>query len=171
LRRFPSSAFVRENEGGGFLNAIDWKILLWGGGRTGRKAYALAMASFIAGGWLAHAAGVAAAYAVPGLIPFIAAPILAFDALIAWMSVCLCCRRLHDAGRSGWWLVPPMVVVVACFAAAEPAYAMALGIDEIGAELIALAGVGLYLVMLAILGLLPPTPGANRFGPAAAAAP
>jgi uncharacterized membrane protein YhaH (DUF805 family) len=147
------------------LNAIDWKMLLWGGGRTGRRAYALAMATFIAGGWLAHTAGVAAAYAVPGLIPFIAVPTLAVDALIAWMSACLCCRRLHDAGRSGWWQAPPMLIVVACLAVAEPAYAIALGFDEAAAELVALAGLGLYLVMLMVLGLLPPTPGPNRFGP------
>ena len=65
-----------ETREGRLLSVIDWKILLWGGGRTGRKAYALAMASFIAGGWLAHTGGLAVAYAVPGLIPFIAAPIL-----------------------------------------------------------------------------------------------
>ncbi len=152
------------------MKAIDWKMLLWGGGRTGRKAYALAMTAFIVGGWLAHMAAVAAAYAVPGLVPFVAAPMLALDALLAWMSVCLCCRRLHDAGRSGWWLVPPMSVVIACFAAAEPAYATALGFDEAGAELAALAGLGVYVVMLVALGLLPPSPGPNRFGPPAVAA-
>lgn len=65
-------------------------------------------------------------------------------------------RRLHDIDHSGWWaagLLPAQIVVYAALSVYPgPAYA---GI---------LTG-GLLVATLAIVGLIPGSPRANRFGP------
>jgi uncharacterized membrane protein YhaH (DUF805 family) len=152
------------------MRNMDWKRLLWGAGRTRRRAYWITMIGLIAAGWLGHAAGVAAAAAMPGLVGSMAGPMLILDVVVAWMTVCLCSRRLHDTGRSGWWQAPPSVAVVVCFAVAEPALAIGLGLDEAAAGWTGLAGLTLYVAMLTTIGLLRPTPGRNRFDDAPAAA-
>lgn len=74
-------------------------------------------------------------------------------------------RRLHDTGRSSWWILLPIVP-----------YALALGLG--GQAMVAgqmSAGAGIAMIML-LLGLvaaivllvflvLPSTPGENRYGP------
>ena len=73
--------------------------------------------------------------------------------------IVLCVPRLHDVGRSGWWvggvLIAEIVIVVTALAS--------LPEDQ------ALMVVGLFslfiLVGLVVLGALPGQPGPNRFGP------
>lgn len=78
-------------------------------------------------------------------------------------------RRLHDSGRSGWWIliaaVPYFIlgVIVGMAATNDPT---TTGMGMLGlAGLVALAGAIALLVFM----VLPGTPGDNRFGPPTAA--
>lgn len=95
--------------------------------------------------------------------------------LLLWPSLAGTVKRLHDRGRSGWWVVvfwllgilPWIALVVAFFAGV----AMHGRIAGSGQGLLALAaGLGILGTIVALwmfieLGFLRGTPGPNRFGP------
>ncbi len=106
-----------------------------------------------------------------------------FVLLMNWMGFALSAKRMHDRGRSGWWLIVPLVVDVAAIALAVTAYftMMAAGHDQnalsaaIGSA--GLAGIVLMLLMLVVgiwlfidLGCLDGAPGPNKYGPSPKAA-
>ena len=72
------------------------------------------------------------------------------------LLVILCVPRLHDLGKSGWWVVVPLateLAIIVIFAVA------ALSLDA-GASVAGLA----IAVFVVVLGLIPGQPHANRFG-------
>lgn len=89
--------------------------------------------------------------------------------LFLWPITALAVRRSHDRNMSGWWYgasalfgLGPMIAAVAVELS---------GIPEGQTETLILGGLSLaqlaiWLVFLVILGFLPGTRGANRFGPA-----
>ena len=79
------------------------------------------------------------------------------DLVLTLLLVLVQLRRLHDAERSAWWLLPAQLGPVA---AAIPL--MAMGRGEVGIGL----GVVLELAAIVWIGALAGTPGDNRFGPA-----
>ena len=143
---------------------MDWKSLFFSAeGRIGRQAFWI--------GWLM----LLGAHVVAGWIPLIG-QVIGLIAVFAW--VCLCTKRLHDMGRSGWWqLLPVMLGPVLIIGSA-----LSIGVGAVLAELTngnaewaALAGVGGLFVSLAIaffsvaaftlwVGVSEGQAGENRYG-------
>ncbi len=74
---------------------------------------------------------------------------LGLVALFAW--VCLCTKRLHDMGRSGWWRAPafalgPMLLIGSVMWIGVGVAMAAIGGGD--PEVVALAGVGLVLISM-----------------------
>ena len=73
--------------------------------------------------------------------------------------ICLSLLRLHDIGRSGWWITSVVLLGL-------PVIGLC-ALTSLANVLIALLGFMLVsLVLLIVLGLIPGQPGANRYGPA-----
>jgi uncharacterized membrane protein YhaH (DUF805 family) len=72
-------------------------------------------------------------------------------------------RRLHDTGRSGWWLLlfVPYLVITAMLAGSMATGNLA-AIGSLG--LLSLLGLALCVVLLVFM-VLPSKPGENRYGP------
>ena len=74
------------------------------------------------------------------------------------MLVLMCVPRLHDLGKSGWWVLIPigieLVTIVTAVAVLSPEDASIV----FGAVFLAVAG------FIVVLGLIPGQPHANRFG-------
>ena len=85
--------------------------------------------------------------------------------VLLWPQICVNAKRLHDMGRTGWWLVAPILIGVAGLAIA---FVMGSGGGIPPQPAIApLAVVALVsLGFLLWLGLTPGQAGANRFGEA-----
>lgn len=132
-------------------------------GRSRRAEYAVYM---IVGGWIATMAGL-----------FLAAEPLVL-AQARWLTTCLfmipvpalMARRLHDAGRSGWWAGP--ILAVACLSLVLPAFGGTYSpnlADNIE-PLRPLLGIGVDVLALAtalgalIMTVIPPRE-PNAFGP------
>jgi uncharacterized membrane protein YhaH (DUF805 family) len=141
---------------------MDWKSLFFSAeGRIGRQVFWI--------GWLM----LLGAHVVAGWIPLVG-QVIGLIAVFAW--VCLCTKRLHDMGRSGWWQLVPIVLGPVMIIGS----ALSIGIGAILGEITntdwaALAGVGGLLVSLAIaflavagftlwLGVAGGQPGENRYG-------
>ncbi len=83
-----------------------------------------------------------------------------------WPQICVEAKRLHDMGRTGWWMAVPALVGIICIT-----IGFMLGYNETGQaghEAIAplvVAGVCTAIYLLWI-GLTPGTSEPNRFGPA-----
>jgi len=141
---------------------MDWKSLFFSAeGRIGRQVFWI--------GWLM----LLGAHVVAGWIPLVG-QVIGLIAVFAW--VCLCTKRLHDMGRSGWWQLLPILLGPVLIIGS----AMSIGIGAILGEITntdwaALAGVGGLLVSVAIafiavaaftlwVGVAEGQPGENRYG-------
>lgn len=143
---------------------MDWKSLFFTAeGRIGRQAFWI--------GWLM----LLGVHVVAGWIPLIG-QLLSLAAIFAW--VCLCTKRLHDMGRSGWWQVLPIVLGPVLVLGS----AMSIGVGAILGEITngdlgwaAAAGVGGLFISLAIavvvviaftlwVGIAEGQAGENRYG-------
>ena len=142
---------------------------LWGAGRTRRPAYWLALPALVllssGSHWLARPlleGGVSVLLVGPA--------VLAAQVVAVWISVCLLSRRLHDAGQSGWWQLPPTLLVLVAIALLEPAWAAALQLSEATTTVLDWGVLVAYAGLFVTVGVLPST-GPNRFDrPTAAAA-
>ena len=125
-------------------------LLLSPQGRIGRAAF-----------WIGFAMVMVLSVAL-NLIPGVVGHLLGFVAL--WPQICIHAKRLHDMGRTGWWMLAPALLLLVCGVASY-----GLGYSETGqasAEAMApmavaaLCGVGFLLWV----GLTPGKSGPNRFG-------
>ena len=74
------------------------------------------------------------------------------------LLIFLCVPRLHDLGRSGWWVLIPLGIELAAVAVAIAVFAG----DE---AMVILTGAFLVVAgFVVVLGLIPGQPQANRFG-------
>jgi uncharacterized membrane protein YhaH (DUF805 family) len=143
---------------------MDWKSLFFSAeGRIGRQAFWI--------GWLV----LLGVQVVAGWIPVIGHA-LGLVALFAW--VCLCSKRLHDMGRSGWWQVPPFALSLALVVGSVlwiGVGAALAAITDGNPEVVALAGVGVLLIGIFVafvamigftlwVGIAEGQPGENRYG-------
>lgn len=141
---------------------MDWKSLFFSAeGRIGRQVFWI--------GWLM----LLGAHVVAGWIPLVG-QVIGLIAVFAW--VCLCTKRLHDMGRSGWWQLLPILLGPVLIIGS----ALSIGVGAILGEITntdwaALAGVGGLLVSVAIafvavaaftlwVGVAEGQPGENRYG-------
>ena len=92
--------------------------------------------------------------------------VISLAALLPGLTVTV--RRLHDTGRSGWWIMLPIVTgILTVFASG---YVEATSRGEPTPMELALIGVPALLVLatsilLFVWMLLPSNPGNNRYGP------
>ena len=144
---------------------IDWQTLFLSlNGRIGRVAF-----------WIGFLA-VMGASVVVNMIPFIGW-LLGF-ALI-WPQVAISAKRLHDLGRSAWWLLAPFVISILAFVLAAviggAGLLVAMQQGEMNSIWTAAGGVGvaMILVLLAFsagiffllwMGLSRGDPDPNRYG-------
>jgi uncharacterized membrane protein YhaH (DUF805 family) len=74
------------------------------------------------------------------------------------MLILMCVPRLHDLGKSGWWILIPigveLVTIITAVAVLSPEDASIV----FGAVFLAITGA------IVVLGLMPGQPHANRFG-------
>lgn len=136
---------------------MDWKfIFLSFQGRLNRKPYWLGTLAII---------GVIAV-AVLGLVFLTGgaggyAAIAILYLVLLWPTLAIGVKRLHDRGKSAWWLVVFYVVPTVLNVLAESGD----GGDGIGAMIFGLAGLAISIWALVELGFLRGTVGANRYGP------
>jgi uncharacterized membrane protein YhaH (DUF805 family) len=133
---------------------LDWKDLFSAAGRVDRTTFwtvQLLLAIFEA-----------CLRAMATLLPAIPVLVLALLLLAAScvVEVFNLSKRLHDLGRSGWWMLAPMAVAL---------LATELGAEKFGRGsdgAFASEGLGLLapLAFLLVVGLLRGAPAANRFG-------
>lgn len=109
---------------------------------------------------------------VAQVLSFFVAPIVAalFAAGTVVPGVSAAVRRLHDAGRSGWWLVLPAVAVPGWLLVwiASAAAAMAVRVDRLDNDIYFLTASAIMLVVVTITVFwlaAPSEPGANAYGP------
>jgi uncharacterized membrane protein YhaH (DUF805 family) len=87
-------------------------------------------------------------------------------------SIAVGVRRLHDTGRTGWWVLLPIVPYCLAIGIGGPAMlaGMAAGGGVGFAAGMALAGLFMLIgfvcaIILLVFMVLPSTPGDNRYGP------
>jgi len=106
------------------------------------------------------------------ILSFVIAPLVAgaFLLLSGMPGFAAAARRLHDAGRSAWWLVLPLLVTPAWLLIwiASAASAMAVRDDLLDDSIYFMSA---SVVMLAVVCVMliwltaPSQPGPNRYGP------
>ncbi len=74
------------------------------------------------------------------------------------MLVLMCVPRLHDLGKSGWWVVIPIGIELTAIGVAIAVFSPEDAYIVFGAVFLAVAG------FIVVLGLIPGQPHANRFG-------
>lgn len=74
------------------------------------------------------------------------------------MLVLMCVPRLHDLGKSGWWVVIPISIELIAIVVAFTVFSTEDAYIVFGAVLLAVVG------FIVVLGLIPGQPHANRFG-------
>ena len=83
------------------------------------------------------------------------------------------CRRLHDTGHSGWWLVAPLAIVPVMVASIAGIGIVAESADEMVPVMLTCIGLAVAcLIASLVFGILllvwfcsPTQPGPNRYGP------
>lgn len=80
--------------------ALHW---LWPSGRTSRGRFLVAFVLLLLAGYVLVSG-------VDATLGELAGTLLV--AILTWLGVCLAGRRLHDIGRSAWWLLAFFVPVV-----------------------------------------------------------
>jgi uncharacterized membrane protein YhaH (DUF805 family) len=111
----------------------------WLGGRAGRREYGLSVG-------ILFAVGFALSYAAP----------IVGDGLSA-VLIFAQIRRLHDFNRSGWWA---LAATLTPLVPAIPLMFMS-GQEDVGLAVGFLA----ELALIVVIGVIPGSPGDNRFGP------
>ena len=134
-------------------------------GRASRKQYWLTVLCVCGALLLLALAAPLMNFAGPILGLFVLVPLMIASAVFAlWTNLAVSARRLHDRGKSGWWIVPYWVV---------PAAINVVG-EQMGGEVKSMAGATSLLIYIAILvelGALRGTAGPNAYGDNPAAAP
>lgn len=109
---------------------------------------------------------------VAQILSFFVAPFMAAAFALATVTPGLSAavRRMHDAGRSGWWLILPALVIPAWLLVwiASAAAALAVKVDTLDNDIYFLtaSAIMLAVVTLTVIWLTAPSqPGANRYGP------
>jgi len=74
------------------------------------------------------------------------------------LLIFLCVPRLHDLGKSGWWVLIPLGIEVVALVAAFSAFSGDEAYMIFGGVFVVIA------VVVVVLGLIPGQPHANRFG-------
>lgn len=135
---------------------FDWRSLVSGKGRVNRTVFwnvQLLLAVF------------QTCVRATGLL-FDVIPIILMVTLLlvasAVVAVCNTIKRVHDLGRSGWWLMVPMILSLLIVGGAAAIWGRG-STAALSTE--SLVEFVLLIVILAI-GLLPGDPLPNRFGPA-----
>jgi uncharacterized membrane protein YhaH (DUF805 family) len=96
---------------------------------------------------------------LPVLVRLIVTP------LVAWCFLIMSIKRLHDRDRSGWWMVP-FVILPGLFKQLSPLTVSASNVIAVTATALAVVAVlGLYIWGIIELFVLKGTTGTNRFGP------
>jgi uncharacterized membrane protein YhaH (DUF805 family) len=85
--------------------------------------------------------------------------------LVVWMHSAVIVKRLHDRNHAGWWYLFYGIAPPAFFFSAIQLHTA--GELEVASILYVLSAVALVWAVVE-LGLMPGTPGKNRFGPEAA---
>ena len=88
-------------------------------------------------------------------------------------SMAVTARRLHDTGRTGWWMLLPVVPIVATVVVGTAAVfvtSFSTNLDSAAVAVIVLLGVCVLITLAASITLLvflclDSNPGPNRFGP------
>ncbi len=134
-----------------------WHVLVSFDGRVGRGAFWRVFAAIVfvwvctgivSAGLLSGRAGV--------IVPYVVFAAIAYGYLAAAV------KRLHDRGRTGWWLLPVYGPGLAVAAAVE-----LLGLDPTTSGLQIAFGLAVLPTVWAFieLFLMPGTPGPNDYGP------
>ncbi|WP_292226908.1 DUF805 domain-containing protein [Brevundimonas sp.] len=132
-------------------------------GRLSRRSFYLSLAAFYGIGFLLLPLQLAGA-AVPDLLA-VNIVLLIIGILMGWYLLGSFVRRLHDRGRSGWWLVcffGPHVVAISAFSK--------LPLDKPALVILAMVGAVFLVAPFFVWGLieilfLRGKTEANRFGP------
>ncbi|MCR5868141.1 DUF805 domain-containing protein [Aquincola sp. J276] len=133
-------------------------------GRIGRKEFwVIWMAIILAGalgGLITGLAGGnrAGVSTVEGLL------LLGFYVIATWVSIAISVKRLHDTGRSGWWLAKFMVLAAAPWSCTFLA-ALAGGLISTWlAPALAIVGIGVGGYSWYLIGFKRGEPGVNDYG-------
>lgn len=134
-------------------------------GRASRKQYWLTVLSVCGALLLLTLAAPLMNFAGPILGLFVLVPLMIASAVFAlWSNLAVSARRLHDRGKSGWWIVPYWVIPAAINVFSE----------QMGGDVKLVAGtlsLLIYIAILVELGVLRGTAGPNAYGDSPAAAP
>jgi uncharacterized membrane protein YhaH (DUF805 family) len=129
-------------------------------GRMRRRSFLLwILAIFVLTIFVGALAAVAAIAAAAGgeidlLGPASLGVLIPLVLLLSWMQTALAVKRIHDMGRSGWFVVP---FTLSMFAGA----ALNLAGQEAAGALVSLA----YWIFLGVIAGIGPSPGDNQYGP------
>jgi len=127
-------------------------LLLTPFGRIGRGAF-----------WIGFAI-VMVLSLVMNMTPGLVGHLLGF--VLLWPQVCIHAKRLHDMGRTAWWMLVPAIVLVVCGVAS---YALVFS-ETGGGSPASVAPLAVAVVcavgFLLWVGLTPGSTQTNRFGPA-----
>ena len=74
------------------------------------------------------------------------------------LLIFLCVPRLHDLGKSGWWVLIPLSIELGAVIVAIAAFSVEEDYVLLGSAVLIVAG------FIVVLGLIPGQPQANRFG-------
>ena len=90
------------------------------------------------------------------LVAFIPLVNVIYPLAVLVPQLALAVRRLHDVGKSGWWLLFPLPgATIAGFAAFNQSYELAF----VGAGLAAIGGIALF-----VFSVMDSQPGSNQYG-------